>query len=70
MLGWHANGITQLPNPSYTEKKTGALALAHWQELASRIPKSWRDNPYSKAYPGRFHLQIIELSAFTELLPG
>lgn len=70
MTGWHAPGMPQVPNPSYTDKATGGLALAHWRALTTQIPKEWRGNPFAKESPGRFPLQIIEYSAFSKLRPG
>lgn len=70
MTGWHAFGISQVPNASYTDKTGGGLALSHWKELTTRIPTSFRDNPYAKEYPCCLPLQLIELSAFLKLQPG
>ncbi|KZP34548.1 hypothetical protein FIBSPDRAFT_942659 [Athelia psychrophila] len=69
MTGWHALGISQVPNATYTDKTGGGLALAHWKELTTHIPTSFRDNPYAVEYPGRLPLQIIELSEFLKLRP-
>lgn len=70
MTGWHAKGIPQLPSSSFDDRRSGALALCHWKELTSRIPKTWRGNPWAIDYPDRLPLQIMELSAFQELCPS
>lgn len=70
MTGWHAKGIPQLPSASFDDRKTGALALVHWKELTTRIPKFFRGNPWAKDYPGRLPLQIMELSEFETMCPG
>lgn len=70
MTGWHAAGIPQLPSASFDDRKTGALALVHWKELTTRIPKSFRGNPWAKDYPGRLPLHIMELSEFEKCCPS
>lgn len=70
MTGWHAEGIPQVPNPFFSERTGGALALVHWKELTSRIPKDYRHNIHAHEYPGRLPLQIIHLSEFGKLKPG
>lgn len=70
MTGWHAVGMPQVPNPSYTDKASGGLALAHWRALTSAIPEDWRGNPHAEDSGGHLPLQIIECSEFGKLMKG
>lgn len=70
MTGWHAVGMPQVPDTSYTDKSSGGLALAHWRALTTAIPADWRGNPHAEDCEGLFPLQIIECSQFSKLMPG
>lgn len=70
MTGLHAVGMPQVLNPSYTDKASGGLALAHWRALTNAIPEHWRGNPHAEDCGGHLPLQIIECSGFGKLMKG
>lgn len=69
LIGWGPD-MPCIPNDKWSDKKRGALTLAHWQNLVSRIPKSWYNNPYYNVSADELPFKFVGLQEFLEDHPG